>query len=111
MIRAGLPTTIALGGTERVTTEPASTIAFLPIMILGSVFVFAQIEAPLQIQVIKKTVRCTLLLGNILLVKVELGRIKTSSSRVTPYHICMPHFMVTRSPMVTLFSIKPRRRY
>ena len=35
-MRAGFPVTIAIGGTSRVTTEPAPTIAFSPMVSPGS---------------------------------------------------------------------------
>ena len=46
-MRAGLPTTTALGGTSRVTTLPAPTIAWPPIFTPGRMVALAPIEAPL----------------------------------------------------------------
>src|SRR5437867_7022125 len=45
--RAGLPTTTAFAGTSFVTTQPAPTIAFSPIVILDKIVAPEPIEAPL----------------------------------------------------------------
>ncbi len=44
-MRAGFPVTMALGGTSRVTTAPAPTIALLPIVMPARIVAFAPIEA------------------------------------------------------------------
>src|SRR5688500_9761621 len=46
VMRAGLPTTIAYGGTSRVTTAPAPTIAPRPMVTPGRIVAFAPIDAP-----------------------------------------------------------------
>ena len=51
-MRAGFPTTIALGGTSRVTTAPAPTIAAVPIVTPGRIVAFAPIDAPSATRVV-----------------------------------------------------------
>ena len=66
-ILAGLPTTIAFGGTERVTTAPAPIMAFRPIVKPGRMVAFAPMEAEAStmtgiggrmVQVVRSAVTC-----------------------------------------------------
>src|SRR3954447_5470629 len=104
MIRAGLPTTMACGGTERVTTAPAPTIAPTPISSPGRIVAFAPIEAPRRTSVRGYSSSQWRLRGKRSLVNVALGPMNTSSSTVTPLHSCTPDLTVTRSPTTTPFS-------
>src|SRR3954453_124817 len=104
MIRAGLPTTMACGGTERVTTAPAPTIAPTPISSPGRIVAFAPIEAPRRTSVRGYSSSQWRLRGKRSLVNVGLGPMNTSSSTVTPPHSCTPDLTVTRSPTTTPFS-------
>src|SRR5881409_1324493 len=94
--RAGLPATMASGGTSRVTTAPAPTIARSPITMPGRMVVLAPMEAPRFTNVCTNVGGYCLLRGNASLVKVALGPMKTSSSMVIPSHNWTPHLTVTR---------------
>src|SRR5690348_10985051 len=97
-MRAGLPTTTACGGTERVTTAPAPTIAPVPISMPGRIVAFAPIEAPSWTIVRGYSSSHWRLRGIGSLVKVAFGPTKTSSSSTIPSQSCTPHLTVTRSP-------------
>jgi hypothetical protein len=51
-MRAGLPTTTACGGTSRVTTAPAPTMAPVPTSTPGRIVAFAPIDAPRRMTVV-----------------------------------------------------------
>src|SRR6218665_577581 len=105
-IFAGLPTTMALGGTERVTTAPAPTIACAPTVMPGSKVALAPIDAPWRTTVrAKASGRCRLR-GKRSLLKVALGPTNTSDSSRMPSHRGTPLWMVTPSASHTSFSMK-----
>ena len=105
-MRAGLPTTIAFGGTGRVTTAPAPTIALRPTLMPGSSVAPAPIDAPRQTRVSRKRSGCCLLRGKRSFVKLTFGPMKTSSSMRVPFQSCTPLLIVTRSPTTTSASMK-----
>ncbi len=104
--RAGLPHTRLRGATFLVSTAPAPTIAPCPITRPGKITAPAPMDAPFSMVVCKKAPGKCLLLGNLSFVKVTLGPMKTSSPTRRPSHNCTPLLTVTRSPMMTSFSIK-----
>ena len=104
MTLAGFPTTVAPGGTERVTTAPAATMALLPMVMPGRMVAPAPIEAPASTTVCRKCAGALLLRGKRSFVKVTFGPIKTSSPTRKPSHSCTPLLTVTRSPITTSFS-------
>ena len=102
---AGFPVTTAYGGTSRVTTAPAPTIACWPIVQFGKMVAFAPIEAPRSTTVRLGSVRWALDRGKGSFENVAFGPTNTSSPSCTPSHSCTPLFMVTRSPITTSFSM------
>src|SRR6202012_5145045 len=91
VIRAGLPATIAFGGTVLVTTAPAAIMAPEQTSIPGRIVAFAPIDAQRRIVVRRRDSGRALFLGKRSLAKVALGPMNTSSSRVTPSQSCTPH--------------------
>src|ERR1700731_684863 len=93
-IFAGLPATIVLGGTSRVTTLPAPTIAFSPITTLDRIVAPDPIEAPFFTSVNSTFQSCSVCRlppsavarGNVSLTNVTPCPMNTSSSIVTPSH-------------------------
>ena len=84
---------------------PAAIIAFVPIVIPGSMVAFAPTEQPFFIKVIGYFAKDFLLLGYLSFVNVALGPMNTSSSTLVPSHKKTPHLTVTLSPMTTSFSM------
>src|SRR5580700_9172346 len=91
---AGLPATIVFGGTSRVTTLPAPTIAFSPITTLERIVAPDPIEAPFFTSVSSTFQSCSVCKlppsavarGNVSLTNVTPCPMNTSSSIVTPSH-------------------------
>src|SRR3989344_2677025 len=91
-ILAGFPATMALSGTSFVTTEPAPTIEFFPIVMPPNMVALAPIEAPFltivfsgfQSLPISFNFPFTVALGILSFTKQACGPTKTSSSRITP---------------------------
>src|ERR1019366_231921 len=104
-MRAGFPATIAIGGTSLVTTAPAPTMSFSPMVSPGRMVALAPMDAPRLTRVRAKRAGCCPLRGKGSLEKVALGPTNTSSCSVTPSQTWTPHLMVTRSPMRTSFSM------
>lgn len=105
MMTAGFPTTVAYGGTSRVTTAPAPIIAPRPIRTPGRIVAFAPTETSSSRTVCAKTSGYCLERGKRSLVNVALGPTKTRCPRRNPSHNCTPHFKVTSSPTTTSFSM------
>jgi len=105
-MRAGLPVTMAFGGTSRVTTAPAPTIANAPTVIPGSIVALAPMLAPRLILTCRNCSGRCLLRGKGSLANVAFGPMNTSSSTRMPSHNWTPHLMVTRFPTTTSFSMK-----
>jgi hypothetical protein len=105
-MRAGLPITMAFGGTSAVTTDPAATMALRPTRTPGRIVALAPMLAPRSITVCFSGLEWSPLLGNRSFVNVALGPTKTSSRSRTPFHNCTPDLTVTRSPTWTSDSMK-----
>lgn len=88
------------------TTLPAPTIAFSPIVIPGKRVALAPIDAPFLINIPANCQSVFLDFGYLSLQNVTLGPINTSSSMTIPSQICTPHLTVTLLPIFVLFSIK-----
>ena len=84
---AGLPTQSSPAGILFVTTLPAPTIAFSPIVIPGKIVEPAPIDAPLQTYVFNNFHPAFLERGNLSLVKVVLAPTITLSSNSIPSQI------------------------
>ena len=69
-----------------VTTLPAPTNAYSPIVCPATIVELAPIDAPFLIKVFKNKSGYILERGTLSLVKVTLGPMKTLSSKVTPSH-------------------------
>src|SRR5664279_3367158 len=101
MTRPGLPTTNACAGTSRVTTAPAPTNAYSPIVVRQTTTTPAPKVAPRDTVVVSSSAPCFLMnaRGEKSLVKITPGPRKTSSSIVTPSKLMTWFLTVTRSPM------------
>ena len=86
MITAGFPTTIAFAGTSLVTTAPAPTNAFSPILRPGNIVAFAPIIAPFSTIVFGNAAGYCFERGFLSFVKATHGPIKTLSYNVMPSH-------------------------
>src|SRR5262249_17683526 len=110
---AGLPATIAFAGTSLVTTLPAPTIAFSPIVTLHKIVAPEPIEAPLQTLVFSTFQSASVCspplaavaLGYTSLMKVTLWPTNTLSSISTPSQINVWLEILQRRPTVEFFWI------
>src|ERR1700722_1559191 len=110
---AGFPTTIVFGGTSRVTTLPAPTIAFSPMVTLERIVAPDPIEAPFFTKVsstfqsdsVCRFPSAAVARGNVSLTKVTPCPTKTSSSIVTPSQTNVWLEILQFFPTVAFFCI------
>src|SRR5213078_4505739 len=110
---AGLPTTTLYGGTSRVTTLPAPTIAYSPTVIPQSKVALEPIEAPFltregmhfQSASVCKRPSASVARGIRSLMKVTLCPMNTSSSNVTPSQMKLWLEILHRFPIFAPFWI------
>src|SRR3981189_2411476 len=102
--RAGLPNTNSWSTTGRVTTEPAPTSAYSPMVLPPMTVTLAPIDAPRPTVVAtgSQSVDCDR--GYRSLVNTTPGPTKTSSARVTPACTDALFSILTRSPTRTSVS-------
>jgi hypothetical protein len=97
--RAGFPATTACAGTSRVTTAPAPTIAYGPIVTGATSTHPAPSVAPRPTRVSSQSgARTNAARGRFTFVKTTAGPTKTSSSSVTPAQTLVWHWMRHRGP-------------
>lgn len=106
MFLAGLPITVVFDGIDFVTTAPAPTTQFSPMVIPGKITAPAPMDAPSSITVRRGLSKSDLLLGYLSFVKTTFGPTKTPLPILNPFHIETPFFTVTRSPIITSDSMK-----
>src|SRR5438105_1652142 len=106
--RAGFPATSACAGTSRVTTAPAPTNAYSPMVTPQTMVALAPMVAPRRTIVSPNSSRFFLnpTRGRSTLVKTALGPTNTSSSRRTPSQMRTAFLMVTRLPITAPVSTK-----